>query len=253
MSLDIDWMWLFIDTPEARAEQSWAFWGAATRSEIADLRGDREEFATLSPRDGDPWVKLQTVGGSGGVHVDLDVEDPSAAATVAVELGADVVRREADESGGFVVMASPGGFVFCLTRAGHPRRQHRMGEPDLLDQLCLDIPSAGFDAESAFWSGLTGWPVRSEHAEAEFRSLARPEGMPVRVLLQRLGEDTGPVRAHLDLASGDRATTVERHVGLGASVLREHQYWTVLRDPVGMEYCVTERAVASGELQPFPR
>ncbi len=251
--LGVRWMWLFVDAPRARAGESWDFWAAATRGAVTDRRGAEGEFATLSPIHGDPWVKLQAVGGAGGVHLDLDVDDPAAAAEVAGGLGAVEVRRRLDAGGGFVTMRSPGGFVFCLTRARGARRQHRAGEPDLLDQLCLDVPSDAFDDELAHWSALTGWPVRSEHAEDEFRALARPGGMPVRILVQRLGERTGPTRGHLDLASGDRPATVARHVALGATVLREHAYWTVLRDPVGMEYCITQRAVESGELAPTPR
>ena len=248
----VRWMWLFLDVPRESAEPTWAFWGEVTRCSVADRRGEVDEFATLQPQSGDPWVKLQAVGGPRGVHLDLDVDDPVAAADLAIGLGASEVRRVLDETGGFVTLRSPGGFVFCLTHAGSPATQQRSGEPDLLDQLCLDVPGEHFASEVGFWSALTGWPVRAEHAEEEFRALARPDGMPVRILVQRLGEPSGPVRGHLDLASGDRAATVARHVAAGATAVREHQYWTVMRDPAGGEYCVTEREVRSGTLLSTP-
>ncbi len=48
-------------------------------------------------------------------------------------------------------------------------------------------------------------------------------------------------RMHLDLVDPDRSA-VERLVGLGASVVAEHQIgnhrWTVMQDPEGNEFCV---------------
>jgi Glyoxalase-like domain len=66
---------------------------------------------------------------------------------------------------------------------------------------------------------------------------------PTRLLLQRLDEaEPGQrVRAHVDLGCTDRDATVAWHVGLGARVADEHQYWTVLTDPAGHEYCLVGR------------
>ena len=109
----------------------------------------------------------------------------------------------------------------------------------------LDLPAAAHDAEVAFWCALTGW----EHVAsplAEFGYLRRPPGLPLRLLLQRLGEPAGPVRGHVDLACVDRAASRERHIALGADVVAEHDFWTVLRDPGGMPYCLTHRSPTSG-------
>ena len=113
--------------------------------------------------------------------------------------------------------------------------------PDLLDQACLDVPVVHHAAEVAFWRDLTGWEWADAH-EPELSSLRRPAGIPLRLLLQRLGEATGPTRAHADLACVDRAATLARHLAAGADVVRERKEWTVLRDPVGRLYCLTDRS-----------
>jgi hypothetical protein len=105
------------------------------------------------------------------------------------------------------------------------------------------------DAETAFWTRLTGW----EHTKGrfpEFTNLERPEGQPLRLLLQRLDSDEGPVSAHFDLSSADRVAEVVRHRSLDAELVNETRNWTVLRDPAGLEYCVTDRDPATGKLPP---
>ena len=72
--------------------------------------------------------------------------------------------------------------------------------------------------------------------------LTRPADWPARLLLQRrdsasAGERT---RAHVDLGCTD-AGARDRHVALGARVIADRQYWTVLTDPAGHEYCLVRR------------
>ena len=55
--------------------------------------------------------------------------------------------------------------------------------------------------------------------------------------LQRTGAGT-PARVHLDLETDDVAAEVARVVGLGATVLEEHEGYTILTDPGGMVFCV---------------
>ena len=238
--IDIRWVWTFLDTPEADGDRSWDFWAGVTRSRLAPPRGPHDEFSTLLPRRGHAWVKLQKVVEGGGVHVDLDVDVPLPdAAGEATRLGASEVSAHED----FVVMRSPGGFTFCLTswrNAGSATTQVREGEPDLLDQVCLDIPADEFAREVDFWETLTGWPKRPGSLP-EFVSLTRPDGIPVRFLLQRLEEPTGTVRAHLDLATRDREASRDAHVAAGARVVSEQEHWTVMHDPVGRTYCLTDR------------
>ncbi len=238
-AVTVRWMWVFLDVPGPAADATWEFWAAATRSRLSPRRGDDGEFATLTPAYGDPWVKLQRVRHGGGVHLDLDVDDPRVAARAAADLGATVVADL-----GYVVMRSPGGFTFCLTRAHGESEQVREGQADLLDQVCLDLPLAAHDAEVAFWAALTGWEFVAS-ALAEFGYLRRPRRMPLRLLFQRLGDAAGPVRGHVDLACVDRAATQSRHLRLGAALESERDFWSVLRDPAGFAYCLTDRTPSS--------
>ncbi|HEY7720612.1 MAG TPA: VOC family protein, partial [Pedococcus sp.] len=74
--MTVRWVWLFLDLPEERYDEAEAFWREVARSDLSARRGQHGEFATLLPREGDPWLKVQRVGGLGGVHLDLDVEEP---------------------------------------------------------------------------------------------------------------------------------------------------------------------------------
>ena len=150
-------------------------------------------------------------------------------------------------------MTSPGGFTFCVVPypAGQtlPTPVPWWGGTSIVDQICLDIPDGRHEAETAFWMALTGW----EHTEGrfpEFSCLERPAGQPLRLLLQHLESDDGSVRAHVDLSSADRVAEVVRHRSLDAELVRDTGNWTVLRDPAGLEYCVTDRDPVTGILPP---
>jgi hypothetical protein len=60
--------------------------------------------------------------------------------------------------------------------------------------------------------------------------------------VQRLGETAGVVRGHLDLGCSDRAAETDRHLALGATHVETYDAWTVLADPAGSAYCITDRA-----------
>lgn len=117
----------------------------------------------------------------------------------------------------------------------------------MVDQVCLDIPADGYDAECDVWAALTGWELR-QASRPEFRVLVRPPGQHLRFLLQCLDEPTGRVRANLDLATTDRRAETARHVGLGARVLAPGPAWPVLADSSGSAYCITDRDPETGML-----
>jgi hypothetical protein len=149
------------------------------------------------------------------------------------------------EVAGLLVVRSPAGLEFCLV-PWHGERVRPAavrwpgGQSSLFDQVCLDVPQAQFEAEASFWSGLTGWQRRPSD-RPEFESLRRPAGMPLRILLQRVGSARPGM--HPDFACDDVPGEVVRHVGSGARVVREVPgEWTTLRDPAGREYCVTARS-----------
>ena len=62
------------------------------------------------------------------------------------------------------------------------------------------------------------------------------------MLFQRLDEEQGPVRAHLDLGTDDLAAEAVRLVSLGAARLTPGRGWVALRDPVGLAFCATENS-----------
>lgn len=235
------WTWLFLALPEDGFGDAVAFWAAVTGSTVSPWRGPDDEFATLLPSASDPWLKVQRVGGPGGVHLDLDVEGP---VREAVDQVLHLGGAQVADLGDVVVCRSPGGLPFCLGpggREGDPSVQARDGVASLVDQVCLDVPAGRYDAEVAFWSALTGWRVHGGYVVDEFEHLASPGPLPLRVLLQRLDDTDGPVRAHADLSSSDRRAEIDRHVRLGAVEGADGRGWTVMTDPVGRAYCITDR------------
>ena len=236
------WVSAFLDLASGDFDRGVSFWQGVTGYALSGRRGADGELATLVPPDGDDYLRVQRLAdGDGGIHLDLHVDDPAIAAEAVVELGGHALMRHEQ---GYVVLRSPGGLVFCLVRRQASRRPAPATWPDgtrsRVDQVCLDLPPASYDVELAFWQALTGW----EHdpgVSREFGRLQPPEGQPLRWLVQRLDDDGGPVRAHLDLACDDRDAETARHLRLGATVARVHDHWTVLSDPVGTTYCITDR------------
>ena len=169
-----------------------------------------------------PWVKLQAVAdGPGGIHLDLDVEDVHAAAATAERLGATRTGAIGDT---VVVLRSPGGLAFCLTPWRGDAEQVRDGVPDLVDQVCLDIP-----ADRARRRGrLLARPHRMGVAdldEPSCRSCRRPAGIPLRCCSS--GSMSGPAGA------GPRRHRVRRPGGVrratwrpGPTVVRSREQWT---------------------------
>jgi hypothetical protein len=241
----IRWLTVFIDLPADRFDREAHFWTAVTATTLSAPRGDHGEFATLQPATGTPIVKLQRVGdGQPRLHLDLHVEDVQAATERAAGLGAGVVRE-----GDWAVLTSPAGFVHCLV--GHLAGTDRPapvaldgGGVSLLDQLAIDIPADQFAAEVAYWTALTGWPAESVELHPEFTVLRRPDAMPFRLLLQRLGDDDQRplATAHFDVAAGDdRVELAAAHQRLGATIVHTAPSWVTLTDPAGLPYCLTRR------------
>lgn len=239
----ITWVTAFLDAPPETTAASEAFWAAVTGQVVSARRGRRDEFATLLPDDGDPFLKVQRTGQStpGLMHLDLHTDDIDGLAMRAEMLGASASYLEA----GYVVLGSPGGMTFCIV--GHaggrrPSPQQWPGGRSLVDQVCIDIPPSRWDGEREFWAGLTGWGEQ-QVASPEFHRLKRPHGMPLGFLLQRLDDEQSVVTAHLDLGSDDADAEAARHVALGAREVRRADGWITLLDPVGRSYCVTRRPV----------
>ena len=233
-----DWIQVFLDTPAGAYEDAVAFWSAVTGWTPSERRGETGQFVTLLPPAGAAYVKVQAVDGEAGVHLDLDSADRPATVARVRELGATDAWTYHDVE----VMRSPGGLVFCHTLVDGEPSLVRDGST-ILDQVCLDIPAAHWEAEVAFWSELTG---RGPQVGALPQFVRLVEYGMLRLLLQRLDEADGPVRAHPDLATADRAADSREHVRLGARLERVFDHWTVLTAPGGQVYCLTDRDPATG-------
>ena len=134
------------------------------------------------------------------------------------------------------MLRSPAGLLFCSVR--HRGEAVRPTRRVSVDQVCIDVPPDEYERECAFWAALTGW----EHRPAmlpEYSYLVRPEPIATRILFQRLGD--GPVAAHLDIACSDVDAATAHHEALGATVEDHHEWWTTLRDPAGVRYCLIRR------------
>lgn len=251
--MHLRWITAFIDRPADRFDETADFWAQVSGSTRSSQRGRDHEFATLLPTDGsDPHLRLQQTGtSSSGSHIDLHVDDVRAGVEECLGLGATVVT----DYGGHAALASPGGALFCVVEhhgeAGRQKPTVLAAESGatLVDQISVDADPAGFDDEVDFWALATGWSPLAARAP-EFVPLDRPRTMPLRVLLQRRDRASGPAGCHLDLACDDVVRAVAAHVSLGASVVSEHHYWTVMADPSGTVYCLTRRSPVTGNLLP---
>lgn len=236
--LPATWIQVFLDTPATHLDDAVAFWTAVTGWQPSERRGEDGQFLTLLPPAGPAYVKMQAVDRPAGIHLDLDSADRPATIARARRLGATTAWSYHDVE----VMRSPGGFTFCQTLLEGAPSLARDGST-ILDQVCLDTPSGAWDAEVAFWRELTGRELQ-EATDPGFARLVTTG--QVRILLQRLDEADGPVRAHPDLASADRAADTASHVALGARLVDVHDFWTVLVAPGGQVYCLTDRDPATG-------
>lgn len=244
--MELQWLTAFIDLPADRFVAGSVFWQAVTNTEMSEPRGDADQFVTFVPPSGDAYLRAQRTAVGPRIHLDLHVHSPPAWRLRAEELGATL-----DVDLGHVIMRSPAGMTFCFVPSHgeserpppvHHGREHR------LDQVCIDVPANRFEVEGQFWSALTGWDLYQSKL-AEFASLGQPSTLPLRLLLQRLGDDDQgqDARAHLDVACGDRVDAVRQfHEELGAEFVSDGVVWTTMRDPAGMLYCLTKRQIDTG-------
>ena len=113
---------------------------------------------------------------------------------------------------------------------------------------CRNAPSL-----ARFWAGLLdGYAVRA-YDDAEIARLAEqgltPESDPNVALdgpgptlfFQEVPEPKAAKnRLHLDVEVADRVAEVERLTAKGATAIAQLDTWTVLRDPEGNEFCLTD-------------
>lgn len=112
----------------------------------------------------------------------------------------------------------------------------------------LTVEMVTFDTTDAvalatWWARQLGGEVRDE-SDGWFVVAADVQGV-ARVGFQKVEEATpGKNRVHLDLAASDAPAEVARLVADGASLVATHTEggfsWTVLADPDGNQFCVSQ-------------
>jgi len=240
--MTINWLQAIIDLPRSHFDSGRDFWLAVTGCSAGEVHPDHDEYLHLVPPSGDMHLELQRIDdGPAGAHLDLLVDDIAATAARATELGATVLSRP-----GHVVMRSPGGVTFCLVPHNDESERAPLVDDEhahAVDQICLDIPTAHFDDDVVFWAALTGWDTPPPSGRPEFVDLETSTPMPLRILLQRLGDDHAHgASAHLDISCGQHVEAVTAaHEAAGATVIERFERWTVMSDPAGQRYCLTSR------------
>ncbi|WP_051551265.1 VOC family protein [Nocardioides sp. URHA0020] len=238
----MSWVHAVIDVPEAAHREAGCFWGAALGWAPGEPWPGHPELRSFEPARGSAYVHLQRIGGPARVHLDVESDMPDRTVADAVELGATVTA----EQDRWRTLVSPGGLPFCVLHVGEHRSPDPVAWPDghrsRLVQVAIDSPAAAHEHEVAFWRALLAgrWV---DSSVTEFAGKWHDDaGSPLQLLFQRLEEPTGRVRAHLDHGTDDVAAEVDRLCGLGAVELHGGRGWQTLRDPAGLEFCVTGNA-----------
>jgi hypothetical protein len=99
----------------------------------------------------------------------------------------------------------------------------------------IDVPRDEYVATREFWAGALDRPAKADDDDPDYSSYGEAtEG--VEFMVQSVGEPRA--RVHLDIETDDVDAEVARLVGLGATVVERIHSWVVMRDPVGIIFCV---------------
>jgi predicted enzyme related to lactoylglutathione lyase len=106
-------------------------------------------------------------------------------------------------------------------------------------RLCgayIDVPSADYDTTVAFWRDALPADAKTG-SDPDYTSFG--EATPgVELCVQAVGDPTG--RIHLDIETDDIEAEVARLKELGATEVARIRSWVVMRDPVGIIFCVVK-------------
>jgi predicted enzyme related to lactoylglutathione lyase len=112
--------------------------------------------------------------------------------------------------------------------------------PSPRSRLCgvlVDVPAAGYDSNVTFWAAALDRPALPEDDDPDYTTYG--EATPgVDFMLQSVGDDQP--RIHFDLETDDVDAEVARLEALGATVIERIHSWVVMRDPVGIIFCVVQ-------------
>jgi hypothetical protein len=238
----MSWLHAVIDVPADLTLLVAEYWAAATGWPAGPPWSGHPELRSFEPPAGASYLHLQEIHGPPRVHLDVESADPDGTVRRALALGARLVAEHEE----WRTLASPGGLPFCVLAARGRRAPEPVTWPDghrtRLVQVCVDSPRVAQDAEVAFWRDLLrGRWVGSDAGEFAGK-WHDDEGSPLQLLFQRLDEEDGPVRAHLDLGTDDLVADTRRLLELGATDIGPGRGWHALRDPAGLAFCTTRNS-----------
>jgi predicted enzyme related to lactoylglutathione lyase len=101
--------------------------------------------------------------------------------------------------------------------------------------VLIDVPRDGYEATKAFWAGALDRTPKVSDDDPDYASYG--EAAPgVELMVQAVGERSA--RVHLDIETDDVEAEVARLEALGATMVERIHSWVVMRDPVGIIFCV---------------
>jgi predicted enzyme related to lactoylglutathione lyase len=104
-----------------------------------------------------------------------------------------------------------------------------------LTAVLVDVPTADHDRAMAFWSAALGRPGKRHETLTEYAVYG--EVTPgIEFMVQATGE--AEPRIHLDIETDDVDAEVARLTALGATEVDRQHSWVIMRDPVGVVFCV---------------
>jgi len=210
------WLHAVIDVPGDQHNAATGFWEQTLGWPVGAPWPGHPELRSFEPPLGTEYVHLQEIDGPPGVHLDMEAEARDATVSRAVRLGAVLVA----EHDRWVTLRSPGGLLFCVVEAAEHEPPEPVVWPDghrsRMVQVCIDSPAAVHDDEVVFWRALLPGRWASSDAREFAGKWHDDAGSPIQLLFQRLDEQDGSVRAHLDLGTDHRAAEVHRLLALGA-------------------------------------
>jgi predicted enzyme related to lactoylglutathione lyase len=99
----------------------------------------------------------------------------------------------------------------------------------------IDVPRDAYPGEVRFWSDALRRTPEVDLDDPDYSSFG-VDGSGIDLGVQAVGEPAP--RVHLDIETDDIEAEVVRLVALGATVVDRIHTWVVMRDPVGVIFCV---------------
>lgn len=104
--------------------------------------------------------------------------------------------------------------------------------------VLIDHPQESYAAAAAFWTSARGGERAATGVTPPDDPYEPLDRLPGGVMLDLQRLDGGDARVHLDIETDDVAAETARLLAAGATVVDQHDDYTVLADPGGLLVCV---------------